>query len=123
MTPEERDPHSKSADAVHELRPVDAQYVRGARPGRRILWILVLSAGATAILLLGMWFLSNGGFASQNANTGQQTVDAQAFSDQAGEAPAADAPTTATGEPTPPTSGQTANVNPPSVSATAPAPQ
>ncbi len=123
MTPEQRDPHSKAADAVHELRPVDAQYVRGARPGRRILWILVLSAGAAAILLLGMWFLSNGGFASQNANNGQQAVDAQAFNDNAGEIPAADAPTTATGEPTSPPTGEAPNVNAPTVNTTTPAPQ
>ena len=97
MTPEQSDPHSKSADAVHELRPVEAQYVRGARPGRRILWILVLSAGAAATLLLGMWFLSNGGFAGQNPNNGQQPVDAQAFSNN-GDTPAgaSQAPASAT---------------------------
>lgn len=123
MTPEERDPHSKSADAVHESRPVEAQYVRGARPGGRILWILLLSAGAAAVLLLGMWMLTNGGFASQNDNTGQQTVDAAAFDDNAGEIPSADAPTTATGEPTSPPAGEAANVNPPTVNSTTPAPQ
>lgn len=74
-----QDPHSKAADAVHEGRPVDAQYVRGARPGVRILWLLIISAGAAAILLLGMWFVSNGGFAAQNANVGDQAVDAAAF--------------------------------------------
>ena len=95
------DPHSEAADAVHEGRPVDAQYVRGARPGKRILLLLIVSAGATAILLLGMWFVSNGGFASQNANTGAQAVDAAAFDDSG--PPTRTPPTDATGNPpTPP---------------------
>ena len=96
MTPEKTDPHTEAADAVHEHRPVDAQLVRGARPGKRILWILICSAGAAAVLLLGMFLLSNGGFANQNGNSGQQAVDSQAFSGDATTAPAADAPTTAT---------------------------
>ena len=79
MTPEQIDPHTKAADAVHENRPVDARYVRSARPGKRILWILLISLGAVAVLLLGMWFLSNGGFQNTNSNAGQQAVDAQAF--------------------------------------------
>ena len=114
MTPEQPDPHTQAADAVHEGRPVEAKYVRGARPGGRILVILVLSAGAAAILLLGMWFLSNGGFASQNANTGAQAVDAQAF-DQAepASAPAADAPTTSSGAAAPVPTGEAPNVNAP----------
>ncbi len=110
------DPHSEAADAVHEGRPVDAQYVRGARPGKRILWLLILSGGATAILLLGMWFLSNGGFAAQNPNKGEQAADAAAFSNAA-PVPAADAPTTATGEPTSPPTGAAPNVNAPTVQA------
>ena len=83
------DLHSRSADAVHEGRPVEAQYVRGGRPGVRILWLLILSTGAAAVLLLGMWFVSNGGFAAQNANTGDQAVDAQAFSDKSADIPPA----------------------------------
>jgi hypothetical protein len=105
------DPHSESADAVHEGRPVDAQYVRGARPGRRILWLLIVSGGAAAILLLGMWFVSNGGFASQNANVGGQAVDAAAFDNSV--APRPDAPTTTTGQPAPTQPGTQPNVNPP----------
>lgn len=105
------DPHSESADAVHEGRPVDAQYVRGARPGRRILWLLIISGGSAAILLLGMWFVSNGGFERQNANVGNQAVDAAAFSG-AGQ-PQASAPTDATGRPAPVTPGTQPNVNPP----------
>jgi hypothetical protein len=95
-------PHDKSADAVHEGRPVEAQYVRGGRGGVRILTLLVISAGAAAILLLGMWFVSQGGFARTNANNGEQAVDSQAFGGAAaaptapptGETPSVNAPTT-----------------------------
>ena len=76
-------PHDKSADAVHEGRPVEAQYVRGGRGGVRILTLLIVSAGAAAILLLGMWFVSNGGFERTNANNGEQPVDSQAFNREA----------------------------------------
>ena len=108
------DPHSEAADAVRQGRPVDAQYVRGARPGHRILLLLIVSAGAAAILLLGMWFVSNGGFAAQNANTGAQAVDAAAFQETEN-IPAADAPTTATGEANPTPTGEAPNVNAPTV--------
>ena len=80
-------PHDKAADAVHEGRPVEAQYVRGGRPGVRILMLLVISTAAVAILLLGMWFVSQGGFARTNANIGTQPVDAQAFDQTPAPAP------------------------------------
>ncbi|MGV9008395.1 hypothetical protein [Brevundimonas sp.] len=112
-------PHDKAADAVHEGRPVEAQYVRGGRPGVRILTLLVISTAAVAILLLGMWFVSQGGFAKTNANTGGQAVDAQAFDGDAVTPPTADAPTTATGQPTAPPTGEAPNVNEPTVSAPA----
>ena len=99
-------PHDRSADAVHEGRPVEAQYVRGGRGGVRI-------------LLLGMWFLSNGGFDNTNANTGHQPVDTQAFSQDAATPPTADAPTTSTGQPTNPPTGTAPNVNAPTTSAPA----
>lgn len=108
-----RQPHSPDDD----IQVVDVRDARGAAPGRRIVWILALSAGAAAILLLGMWALSNGGFAAQNANEGQQAVDAAAFSSNAGETPSADAPTTSTGEPTSPPTGAAPNVNAPTISA------
>lgn len=110
----QHDPHTEAAEAVHEGRPVDAQYVRGARPGRRILILLVMSAGAAAILLLGMWFVSNGGFANTNPNTGDQAVDAAAFQNS-GDVPAADAPTNTTGEAVPTPTGEAPNVNAPTV--------
>ena len=84
-------PHDKAADAVHEGRPVEAKYVRGGGPGRRILTILVISVAAVSILLLGMWLVSQGGFARTNANVGNQAVDAEAFQGDA-VTPPADAP-------------------------------
>lgn len=110
-------PHDKSADAVHEGRPVEAKYVRGGGRGSRILTILVISVAAVSILLLGMWFVSQGGFARTNANVGDQAVDAQAFQGDAATPPTADAPTTSTGEPTNPSTGETPNVNAPTTSA------
>jgi len=106
-------PHDKAADAVHEGRPVEAQYVRGGRGGVRILTLLLVSLAAVAILLLGMWFVSQGGFSKTNANDGDQAVDAAAFQTAPAEAPAADAPTTATGQPTAPPTGEAPNVNAP----------
>lgn len=85
-------PHDRAADAVHEGRPVEAQYVRGGRGGVRILTLLLVSLAAVAILLLGMWFVSQGGFARTNANDGDQSVDAAAFQTAPAEVPAADAP-------------------------------
>ena len=110
-------PHDKAADAVHEGQPVEAQYVRGGRKGGRILTVLVISTVAVAVLLLGMWFVSQGGFARTNPNTGTQAVDARAFDGDSATPPAADAPTTATGEPTNPPTGEAPNVNAPTVSA------
>lgn len=107
------DPHSKAADAVHEGRPVEAQYVRQGRPGVRILWLLIVSAGAAAVLLIGMWLVSNGGFQNVNPNAGGQAVDSQAFDGDGMTPPAADAPTTTTGQPTNPPTGETPNVNAP----------
>jgi len=57
-----QDPHSHSADPVQHGEPVEAQYVRQGRSGRRIMFILLLSAGAAAVLLIGMWAVSNRGF-------------------------------------------------------------
>ena len=116
-------PHDQAADADHEGRPVEAQYVRGGRGGVRILTLLLVSLAAVAILLLGMWFVSQGGFARTNPNAGGQAVDAAAFQTDRVEVPAADAPTTATGQPTSPSTDEAPNVNAPTVSAEpAPAP-
>ena len=97
-------PHDKAADAVHEGRPVEAQYVRGGRGGVRILTLLVISAGLAAILLLGMWFVSQGGFARTNANIGDQAVDAQAFGKDSAAPATTSAPPPAAGQPAAPPS-------------------
>ena len=106
-------PHDRAADAVHEGRPVEAQYARQGRPGTRILLLLIVSAAAAAVLLLGMWLLSQGGFSNTNANNGDQAVDAAAFQGDAATPPAADAPTNATGEDVPTATGAAPNVNAP----------
>lgn len=90
MIPEETQGATKVADAIHEHRPAPSELVRGARPGSRILLLLIASAGAAAVLLLGMWFVSNGGFAKQNPDSNE---NAQAFSDDAPVTPSAQAPT------------------------------
>jgi hypothetical protein len=115
--PPHESPHDKAADAVHEGRPVEAQYVRGGRGGVRILTLLIVSVAAVSILLLGMWFVSRGGFTETNANDGDQAVDAAAFQGDQVAIPAADAPTTATGEPTNPPTGEAPNRNAPTVMA------
>jgi hypothetical protein len=109
-------PHDKAADAVHEGRPVEAQYVRSGRGGVRILTLLLVSLAAVAVLLLGMWFVSRGGFAATNANDGDQAVDAAAFQTRRVEVPTADAPVTPEGQPTSPPTGEAPNVNAPVVS-------
>ena len=93
-------PHDRAADAVHEGRPVEAQYVRGGRPGARILLLLIVSAGAAAILLFAIWAFSQGKMDETNANAGQQAVDTAAFDNAP--APSPDAPTGPTGQPAAP---------------------
>ena len=70
-----QDPHSHSADAVEHHVPIEAQYVRQGRGGRRILILLAVSAGAAAALLLGLWAISNQGFqrAEEAGMTGEPT--------------------------------------------------
>lgn len=74
-----QDPHSHSADAVEHHAPIEAQYVRQGRSGRRILWLLIVSGGAAAVLLLGMWLLSNGGFQTVNQDAGGTREDVASF--------------------------------------------
>ena len=71
-----QDPHSHSADAVHDHHAVEAQYVRQGRSGRRTLVILLLSAGAAAVLLIGMWAVSNTGFQRQDGAAAPAPVTA-----------------------------------------------
>jgi len=73
-------PHDEAADAVRDGRPVDAQFVRGGRPGFRVLRILVISLGIAAVLIIGMWLVSNGGFARQNDTLPEAAAESQSFS-------------------------------------------
>ena len=77
MTPEQPRRHDKAADAVHEGRPVDAELVRGGRKNPRILVILAISTLTAAILLLGLWLLTNGVFDSKNVETGPKAAAAE----------------------------------------------
>lgn len=82
-----QDPHSHSADAVEHHDPIEAQYVRQGRGGRRILWLLIVSGGAAAVLLLGMWLLSNSGFQTVNADAAGAKADSAAFNQPAAATP------------------------------------
>lgn len=84
------DPHSRSADPVHEGRPVEAQYVRQGRPGARILLLLLASGALAALLLFLIWVASQRPLESTGANA-DQAVGAQAFEQPTapGETPAA----------------------------------
>lgn len=109
------DPHSRSADAVHEHRPVEAQYVRGGRGGRRIILVL---AGGLALVVAGfflMYLVFNPRLSSTNPNDGDQRVDTQAFEGDAATPPLATAPRDSRGEPTDIATGQAPNVNAPRV--------
>ncbi len=113
------DPHSQAADAVHEGRPVEGQYVKQGKGGVRISIVLAAAFVLTAIGFFVVYLAYSGAFSSANANDGDQAVDAAAFQD-AGEIPAADAPTAAngTGEAAPVPTGEAPNVNAPTAPST-----
>lgn len=48
-------PHDKSAHAVQEQRPVEAQYARQGRSGRRIMIILVVGLALTTLGFALVW--------------------------------------------------------------------
>jgi hypothetical protein len=76
--------------------------------------------GGIALTLIGfvvLYLVFAPGFSAGDANTGRQAVDAAAFQDGTVSPPAADAPTTITGEPTSPPTGEAPNVNAPTVQA------
>jgi len=109
----DQSPHDKAADAVHAGRPVEAQYARGGRGGKRILLVLIAAIALVAICFALIYAFSAGPLAETNANDGNQAVDVRAFDGDAATPPQADAPTTATGEPTNPPTGEASNVNAP----------
>lgn len=87
MKPEEPRRHDRAADAVHEGRPVKAEYVRSGRPGRRVLVILTVSTITAAVGLLALWAASNGIFASQDPTDAEEAAAQQAFDTDTSYAP------------------------------------
>lgn len=111
----DNDPHTRAADAVHEGRPVEEQFVKGGRGGRRISVMMGIGIALTAVGFLVLYLVFSPGFTEGTPESGRQAVDAAAFQDSG--VPAADAPTTTTGEPTTPPTGEAPNVNAPTVQA------
>ena len=78
------DPHSQAADAVHEGRPVEAQYVRQGRRGVHVLWILAVSLPLAILVVWGVWALFfSGPLESTEPHNASQPADATAFDDPA----------------------------------------
>jgi hypothetical protein len=114
MTPENPHRASDVAQAVHEGEPVNPTSARAGRPNPRILVILVVSTIAAALLLLGLWALTNNAFVANSDESGAPR-DVSAFQGDAQTPPTADAPTDATGNAQPVPTGQAPNVNAPTV--------
>lgn len=93
------------------------QPARQGQLGRRITLILGVALILTAIGFAIVWSRYSGPLGAADANMGQQAVDSAAFDDDEGRIPAADAPTTSTGEPMSPPTGEAPNRNAPTVSA------
>lgn len=111
------DPHSEAADAVHEGRPVEEQYTRQGKGGRRISTEMAIAIGLTLIGFIVVFLFFSGAFNRPgNDDDDNQVAQAQAFNVGDGVA-TADAPTTSTGEPTSPPTGEVPNVNAPTVQA------
>jgi hypothetical protein len=73
------DPHARSADAVEEHRPVEAQYVRQGRRGTRVVWILAISLALAALATFGFWLLQAPNFQNANADNGRPKIAGRAF--------------------------------------------
>ncbi len=121
MTPQ--DPHHRVADPVHQGRPVEAQYVRQGRNGRRILWVLLGGLALVSLAFAVLWLTTSPGL--DNATAEQPAAEAAAAAAFQGPenriaVPAADAPTGPTGDPTAPPTGEAPNVNAPTVNTDAP---
>ncbi len=85
-------PHDRAADAVHEGRPVEAQYVRGGRKGSRILLVLLGGLVLVAIAYALIYGFSTRPMGDADAQSGRPTSNVAAF-DQTSAAPPATAPT------------------------------
>jgi len=72
-------PHDRAADAVHEGRPVEAQYVRGGRKGTRILLVLAVGLALVVIAFALIYGVSAGSLATTNVDDVDRPVDAAVF--------------------------------------------
>lgn len=77
--PNALDPHSQAADAIHEGRPIEAQYVRQGRRGTHVLWIMLISLALVAVAFLAVWGLHMGPFASADRNAAALPSEAAKF--------------------------------------------
>lgn len=77
--PHTLDPHSQAADAVHEGRPVEAQYVRQGRRGTHVVWILVTSLALVVVALMAVWGLHMGPFAATEDSPRAEAAEAADF--------------------------------------------
>ncbi len=88
------DPHSRAADAVHEGRPVEEQFVKQGRGGRRMSIVMGVGIALTLVGFVVLLLIFSPGFSAMDVNTGRQSVDAAAFQEEPSAPPAADARTT-----------------------------
>jgi len=77
------DPHSQAADAVHEGRPVEAQYVRQGRRGVHVVWILTISLVLVVTGFLVVWLSHGENLAATEPKTLPQAADAAPFAQDA----------------------------------------
>ncbi|HYF22403.1 MAG TPA: hypothetical protein VD929_03295 [Caulobacteraceae bacterium] len=73
-------PHDEAANAVHEGRPVEAQYAKQGRGGGRIVWVLAIGLILAALATFGFWAMKSDDLASADPNIGRQVSDARTFS-------------------------------------------
>ena len=96
------DPHSEAADAVHEGRPVEAQYTKQGKGGRRISIEMGIAIALTVVGFVVVFLFFSGAFKGGNTSA-ESSIDAAAIVSEGSTTPTPDAPTTATGQPTAPT--------------------
>lgn len=95
------DPHSEAADAVHEGRPVEAQYTKQGKGGRRISVEMGIAIALTLVGFVVVFLFFSGAFRGSNTSR-EAALDAAAIVSGGTTTPTPDAPTTATGQPTAP---------------------
>lgn len=76
------DPHSRAADAVHAGLPVEEQLVKQGRGGRRMSIVMGVGIALTLAGFVVLFLIFSPGFSAEDANTGQQSVDAAAFQEE-----------------------------------------